>query len=84
MQLSQKSKTFSQVFDTLLKTKLNFEHFEKKMILIANVFPKLETAKEEIEKISKETRFRTLFDSQHAKGSQTLLKIAAQHLYHIF
>ena len=54
------------------------------MILIANVFPKLETAKEEIEKISKETRFRTLFDSQHAKGSQTLLKIAAQHLYHIF
>ena len=39
--LSQKQKTFSQFFSPFLKSTLNFEHFEKKMALIADVFPKL-------------------------------------------
>ena len=30
MQLSQKKKTFSQFFDAFLKSRLNFEYFEKK------------------------------------------------------
>ena len=38
--LSQKQKTFSQFFCAFLKSTLNFEHFEKKMTLIADVFPK--------------------------------------------
>ena len=29
MQLSQKQKTFSELFSSFLKSRLNFEHFEK-------------------------------------------------------
>ena len=43
MQLPQKQKTFSQFFLKFLKSILNFEHFQKKMTLIADVFPKLRT-----------------------------------------
>ena len=51
--------------------------------LIADLFPKLWTAKNVIRYMSKKPRFRTPFDSQHAEGSGTLLKSAAQHFYNI-
>ena len=43
--LSQKQKTFSQFFSPFLKSTLNFEHFEKKINLIADIFPKLPSTK---------------------------------------
>ena len=43
--LSQKRKTFSQFFSAFLKSTLNFEHFQKKMTLIAELFPKLPSPK---------------------------------------
>ena len=43
--LSEKQKTFSQFFSPFLKSALNFEHFQKKMTLIADVFPKLASPK---------------------------------------
>ena len=43
--LSQKQQTFSQFFSPFLKPTLNFEHFQKKMTLIADVFPKLPSQK---------------------------------------
>ena len=43
--LSQKKKTFSHLFSPFLKGTLNFEHFQKKMTLIADVFPKLSSPK---------------------------------------
>ena len=46
--LSQKQKTFFQFFSTFLKSTLNFEHFQKKMTLINNVFPKLQSPKKVI------------------------------------
>ena len=46
--LSQKQKTFSQFFSAFLKCTLNFEHFQKKMTLIADVFPKLPSPKKVI------------------------------------
>ena len=46
--LSQKQKTFSQFFSAFLKSTLNFEHFQKKIKLIADVFPKLPFAKKVI------------------------------------
>ena len=46
--LSQKQKTFSQFFSAFLKSNLNFEHFEKKMTVIADVFPKLPSPKKVI------------------------------------
>ena len=39
--LSQKQKTFSEFFSAFLKSTLNFADFQKKMTLIADVFPKL-------------------------------------------
>ena len=44
--LSQKQKIFSGVFSAFLEFALNFEHFQKKMTLIAYVFPKLPTMKD--------------------------------------
>ena len=46
--LSQKQKTFSQFFSAFSKSTLNFEHFQKKMTLIADVFPKLPSPKKVI------------------------------------
>ena len=38
--LSLTQKTVSQFFSAFLKSTLNFEHFQTKMTLIADVFPK--------------------------------------------
>ena len=46
--LSQKQKTFSQFFSPFLKSTLNFEHFQTKITLIADVFPKLPSLKKVI------------------------------------
>ena len=43
--LSQKQKTFSQFGSAFLKSTLNFEHFQKKINLMADVFPKLPSPK---------------------------------------
>ena len=46
--LSQKQKAFSQFFSAFLKSTLNFEHFQKNMTVIADVFPKLPSPKKVI------------------------------------
>ena len=46
--LSQKQKTFSQFGSAFLKCTLISEHFQKKINLIADVFPKLPSAKKVI------------------------------------
>ena len=48
MQLSQKQKSFSQLFSVFFKSRSNFEHIKNKMILITNVFPKLGTSKNQV------------------------------------
>ena len=45
MHLPQKRQIFSQFFCAFLEFTLIFEHFQKKMTLIAYVFPKLRTPK---------------------------------------
>ena len=45
--LSQKQNIFSEYTCTILKFKLNFEHFRKKMTRIVYIFPKLRTPKYE-------------------------------------
>ena len=54
------------------------------MTLIAYVFPKLENTKDLVRQMSKKPRFITLFDIQHGKGSQTLLKFALCTMEAIF
>ena len=46
MQLSQKEKPSSKLFDAFFKSPLNFEHCQKIITLIAYVFPKLRTPKD--------------------------------------
>ena len=46
MQLFGKPKIFCQVFVSILKSTLNFEHFEEKVTLITQVFLKLLTSKD--------------------------------------
>ena len=45
MHLSQKQNLFSQFFSSFFESALNFEHFQKNMTVIADVFPKLPTTK---------------------------------------
>ena len=45
MQFSEKQKPFSQLFCAFFKSTSNFENFQKKITLIAYVFPKLRTPK---------------------------------------
>ena len=54
-----------------------------KMIVIANVFPKLYTVKILVRPLSKKRRFRTSFESQHVKASQILSKSPSERFYHV-
>ena len=53
------------------------------MIVIANVYPKLETLKILFRPLSKKRRFGTRFDSQHLKTSQILAKSPWERLCHV-
>ena len=46
MHLSQKQKIFSEFFSSFSESALNFKHFQKNVILIAYVFPKLPSTKD--------------------------------------
>ena len=80
MQLCLKEKTFSEFFSTFLKFRLNFENFQKKMTLIADVFSKLWIPKNMVRVFSKKSCFRGPFEKQHGKWDQTLLKSERRHL----
>ena len=76
--------TFSQFFVPFLNSTSNLEHFEKKEVVIANLFPKLQSVKIFVRKRSKEHRLRTGFGSQHVKASQMLVKSRWERFYHVF
>ena len=58
--------------------------FKKRMIIIANVFPKLGIVKIWFRLLSKKRCFRTRFDSQHVEASQTLAKFQWECFCHDF
>ena len=74
MHLSQKEKIFSQFFSAFFKSALNFKHFQKKMTLIAYVFPKLTTTKNVLRQMSKSSRFREPLDKRHGKRAEALIQ----------
>ena len=47
---------------------------KKQMIVIATLFRNFQTAEDLVRALSRKHRFRTPFDSQHVKGSQTLVE----------
>ena len=57
-----------------MECKFNLNIFKKKLIVIADVFPKLQTVKDLLRPLIEKRHFRISFDSQHIKGSQTLVK----------
>ena len=74
MHLSQKQKIFSEFFSAFFKSALNFEHFQKKMTLIAYVFPKLTTTKNVLRQMSKSSRFREPVDKRQGKWAEALIQ----------
>ena len=84
MQLSKQRKTFSPFFVPFLQSTSNFKHLKEKMIVIANVFPKLQTVKNRFRTLSKRRHFRWCLDSQHVKASQILAKSPWQRFNHPF
>ena len=60
-----------------------FNFLKKMMIFIANVFPKLQTAKMLLRPLSKKRRFRTSFDSELVKASEILAKSPGEHFDHV-
>ena len=75
-------------FLTFLFHQWNLHHiskiFTKRKIVIANVFLKLQNVKDLVRQLYKKRRFRTSFNSQHVKGSETLQKSSSGHFYQIF
>ena len=52
----------------------NLKHFEEKLMVIANVFWKLQTVRNFFRPLCKKRRFGTPFESQHVKESEILAK----------
>ena len=85
MQLSQKQKKhFLIFFSAFFKCSLNFEHLEKEMTPIADVYPKLRTPKNVVNQISLKVPFHRTLQQTPYKGDKTLLKSERHHLYHIY
>ena len=53
------------------------------MTFVADLFAKLRTPKDVVRYLSKKSRFKGLFDRQHGKRVQRLLRSEPQHRYHI-
>ena len=53
------------------------------MTLIADLLPKLRTAKNVVRYMSKKSRFKVPFHRKHGKRVQTLLQSETQHCYRI-
>ena len=79
-----KRKNFSQFFIPFKQSPSDFEQFQTKNIVIANVYPKLATVQGLVTSLTIQRRLKTSFDSQHVKGYQTLVKSSWVHFYHIF
>ena len=70
MQLSKTRKKCFEFFVPFIESGSNFTDFNKKIIVIANVFTKLQTVKILFRPLSKKRHFRKRFERQHARVSQ--------------
>ena len=74
MHLSQKQNAFSEYFAEFSESALNFEHFQKKMTLIAYVFPKLPTTKNVLRQMPNWSCLRGLINRRHGKRAEALIQ----------
>ena len=54
------------------------------MTFIADFFPKVRTPENVARYMSNKSRFKGLFDRQHGKRVQTVLRPGQKHFYHIY
>ena len=74
MHLPRKQKRFSEFSCAFFESALNFQHFQKKMTLIAYVFPKLPTTKNVLRQMPKSFRFREPLHRRHGKRAEALIQ----------
>ena len=74
MQLSLKLKLFRIFFFHFWNLHQILNILKKKMIVIAPLLRKLQAVKDLVKPLSQKQCFRTLFDSEHFKESQILVK----------
>ena len=86
------------IFGTYLKNKIPFLNFffhfwnlhqilnilKQNMIVIANIFPKLQAVKNLVRPLPKRRRLRARIESQHVKASQILAKAPWECFDHVF
>ena len=65
---------FRNLRSAFSESALNFEHFQKKMTLIAYVFSKLPTTKNLLRQMSKSSRFRAPVDRRYGKWAEALIQ----------
>ena len=58
--------------------------FKRKLTLIVEVLPKLQSPKNKVRSMSIMSRFKGFFKEQHDKRAKTLLTFPWQDLYHIY
>ena len=74
MHLSRKQKSFSEFYHVFFESALSLENFQKKMTLIAYIFPKLPTTKNVLRQMSKSSLFREPVDRRHGKRAEALIQ----------
>ena len=74
MHLSRKQKSLSEFSHAFFESALSLEHFQKKLTLIAYVFPKLPTTKDVLRQMSKSSLFREPLDRRHGKWDEALIQ----------
>ena len=84
MQLSWKQKIFSRFLIPFMESPSNFEHFQKKKILIANAFPKLTTVQGLVTPLTIQRGLKTSFDSQRIRRFEIVVNSSWENVYHIF
>ena len=73
IQFSQKQKIFSQFLSVFLKSRLNFEYFEKKDDPHRFCISEIRDSVKVVRYMSKKSRFRGPFDRQHGELAEALL-----------
>ena len=86
MQVSEKWKTCSQFYVPfhVLESRSNLKYFRKKMMIIANMFPKSQTVQNFVTPLCKKCCFQIRLDSRHMQVSRILSKSPRECFYHLF
>ena len=83
MILSQKQ-TFSEFVSAFLKSRLNFEHFDKKNKPHRFCISEITDSQSLVRLMSKKSSYRGPFDNQHGEWAIILWNYASQQFYHSY